>query len=70
MAARTAFLRQSYADSRGYLTNLIDSACSPDVVAEAWIMLGDRPTVRVVGGAVVATAGVVLLSLPAGALSS
>jgi TolA-binding protein len=40
-AARTAFLRQSYNDARGYLTNLLNSACSQDVVAEAWILLGD-----------------------------
>lgn len=42
MAARTAFFRQGYADARAYLTNLVaETACSPEVTAEAWFMLGD-----------------------------
>lgn len=40
-AARTSFLRQSYNDSRSYLTNLPNWACSPEVTAEAWMLLGD-----------------------------
>jgi outer membrane protein assembly factor BamD (BamD/ComL family) len=40
-AARTAFFRQSYSDAKNHLTNLINSACSPDIVAEAWFVLGD-----------------------------
>lgn len=41
MAARTAYFRQGYADAKSYLTNLIVSPCSPEIVAEAWFILGD-----------------------------
>jgi TolA-binding protein len=41
MAARTAFFRQGYGDARSYLTNILDLACSPTVVAEALFELGD-----------------------------
>ncbi len=41
MAARTAYFRQGYADAKSYLTNLIESACAPGIVAEAWFVLGD-----------------------------
>jgi tetratricopeptide (TPR) repeat protein len=41
MAARTAFFRQGYADARSYLTNLLESACSSDIVADALFELGD-----------------------------
>lgn len=41
MAARTAFFRQAYADARSYLTNVLASACSPAVVADALFELGD-----------------------------
>ncbi len=42
MAARTAFLRQGYADARGYLTNLLqDPRCPPAFVPEALFVLGE-----------------------------
>lgn len=41
MAARTAFFRQSYSDARGYLTNILQAACSPAIVADALFKLGD-----------------------------
>lgn len=42
MAARTAFLRQGYADARAYLTNLVqDPRCPPELKPEALFMLGD-----------------------------
>jgi tetratricopeptide (TPR) repeat protein len=41
MAARTAFFRGGYADARSYLTNVLESACSPAIVADAYFELGD-----------------------------
>ena len=41
MAARTAFFRQNYSDARSYLTNILQSACSPAIVADALFELGD-----------------------------
>ena len=41
MAARTAFFRQNYGDARSYLTNLLESACSPEMVANALFEYGD-----------------------------
>jgi tetratricopeptide (TPR) repeat protein len=41
MAARTAFFRQNYVDARSYLTNILQSACSPMIVADALFELGD-----------------------------
>jgi TolA-binding protein len=41
MAARTAFFRQNYTDARSYLTNILQAACSPLIVADALFELGD-----------------------------
>ncbi|HUS36149.1 MAG TPA: tetratricopeptide repeat protein [Verrucomicrobiae bacterium] len=41
MAARTAFFRQNYGDARSYLTNILQAACSPTIVADALFELGD-----------------------------
>jgi TolA-binding protein len=41
MAARTAYYRQGYPDARGYLTNLLNATCSPEITAQAWFLLGD-----------------------------
>jgi TolA-binding protein len=41
MAARTAFFRQNYGDAIGYLTNILQNACSPSAIAEAYFEYGD-----------------------------
>jgi TolA-binding protein len=40
-AARTAYFRQNYGDARSYLTNILELACSPAIVADALFELGD-----------------------------
>lgn len=41
MAARTAFFRQNYGDAISYLTNVLQAACSPSIVADALFEYGD-----------------------------
>jgi TolA-binding protein len=41
MAARTAFFRQNYSDAISYLTNVLQAACSPAIVADALYEYGD-----------------------------
>ncbi|HEY6229216.1 MAG TPA: tetratricopeptide repeat protein, partial [Verrucomicrobiae bacterium] len=41
MAARTAFFRQAYGDAISYLTNILQTPCSPAIAADALFEYGD-----------------------------
>ena len=50
-AASSAFYRQGYDDAQSYLTNLLNAACSQDIIAEGLFLLGDVLTEkRITGG--------------------
>jgi len=46
MAARTAFFRQNYGDAISYLTNILQTACSPAIVADAFFEYINRIRAR------------------------